>query len=613
MSQDSSFVEIIVIDDVQRFPFHLWHYLARSTGFGIGDISARAEPSRSRRDSPTTWHRFWNESKPQGLETPAGDARVWWVDASRRKWKKSLRKVLKKLPVVCEKRFVIDFRGPDPSSGGSYSVKKAMKTLIKNDVIGPKDDSLIRKIRETVFVVSSYETMPCPAYGVSTSEFLQVYSKSTETFARIEKSFRKEVLRVATERLKDPRNHESADSRSGLAATPKRVQVAPILHVLVTGAGSEMEDTTFGSSCALGLPDTGQVLEHVLGDLGLDPKLPTLGDRAFQPFPVPRRYLHTKQGERLKQRALKRDLDVYWNELLRLESELNLGENDAGTLASRKLRIAEHESHLRDAFRNRLRSKDWGHLPQLIHAAGLSWDVWLSTNYTRFADRALNTFRIWYNEHEWNVISTSSEASRLLRSLLHEGLGGTPPAEEEPREESEAFQRYLFKLHGDIAHLTTMAIAGHDKELFTPFSFPVDSLHHVYLAAYNYLRRRIRRWVDYSGGRGKRRGRSRKEKKYVVWHIVGHSLFDRLLVNIIAGLSSEPGVEHLYLLVAPTFPRKKSARDRIARAVNLRADSEAIVKIELSAAEYLARVHQRKLLEKNLRSGSDWRTGLGLK
>lgn len=172
------------------------------------------------------------------------------------------------------------------------------------------------------------------------------------------------------------------------------------------------------------------------------------------------------------------------------------------------------EREMREAFRRVILKYDWGYMNQALLAAQMPWHSWLTTNYTRFADRAI---ALSYPA-PWQIISTSIEALSLSRQILHGGNKANdrrkPP-------------RYLFKLHGDIAHLQTMATAGQDKEFFSSFSVPIDSLHQVYSAAETCLGRHIQ---------GLRKHR-------VVWHIVGHGLNDLLLRQLIAEvcIHAKPG------------------------------------------------------------------------
>jgi len=142
--------------------------------------------------------------------------------------------------------------------------------------------------------------------------------------------------------------------------------------------------------------------------------------------------------------------------------------------------MAAREYDLRQLFRAEFVSHDWGFLPQSMAAARIKWSAWISTNYTRFANRAIEL-----SGRKWRTIEFGEEAQNLNQHLLH--------GSELPRES------ILFKVHGDIGHVLTMALSTEDKTVETRLS----SFMPLYLASQaciNELTRKSRR---------------------VVWHIVG--------------------------------------------------------------------------------------------
>lgn len=598
MNESTACCEIVVVDDNRRLPFHLWHFLTGYTGFGIGDIRGHDPDGTSEVDTGTatasseTRHRFWDDGEPAALPTPARDAQIWWVDASRDDWRAQLQQVLDVIapPTPSSSRlFVIDVRGGESASRETYSPQAVVGYLLQEKAVSESSWT------DDVILLSSYRTSPesiDPTEGnerPSDRRLLQVHSKSTDTFSSIR----------ARMHLKAGRNGEAAGQpgRSAAKAGGGRRQV---IHLLVTGAGLEFEDHALGSSCTLGMPSTRDLLRDALSSVegwSID-ELESPKNADDEPvssgFPVPREYASRSAHLQLHQAAADRDLDRYWNLLLEKELQRVVREG-------RYSHASEREAELREKFRDQLLRFDWGHLPQTITAARLNWHTWLTTNYTRFADRALAVVPPLENR-PWEVIATSNEAARLQRSILH---GTTPGAGPPSRGDGP---RYLFKLHGDIAHQTTMAIAGYDKELSTPLSFPVDSLHAVYFVSWSYLAEVMRV--------------ARREDARVVWHVVGHGLYDRLLVDIIRRVSeSAPGSsgggpgrqeEHLYLLIDPQYPCGDSERETPARRLRKRLGEEArIHEIKLDSARYFARLHGRNLLDHDLTGGEDWEEAVG--
>jgi hypothetical protein len=532
--------DIIVIDDNRRFPFHLWHFLSRYTGFGIGDIG----------DDPdhvadgTTAHCFWNDKvEPQPLELPSWAARIWWVDASEGEWLKRLGKVLDeaRMTKLSPRLFVIDVRGGEPNPDVNYSPQIVLDTL---------GDALSTTVTEKQLVlVSSYVTAPQKLVIKGSTIRFQVATKTSRTFWDI----MRRLQPVTT--VPDGRS-EGAES----------------LHVLVTGAGVEFADKTFGGSCLLGMPPTPDLLTEALEEAKLNPTR-----AAGCAFPVPGSYVLASHPD-IHEAAKNGRLDHYWNLLLAEEFKTS-------SLRADRLEGCEEEARLRDCFRGRLLHYDWGHLPQSVEAARLNWSAWLTTNYTRFADRAIQeTPR---SQKFWEVIATSNEAKRLRRYLLHTS----------GRRNRWRDCRYVFKLHGDIAHLTTMAIAGHDKDFSTPLSYPVDSLHEIYLVSYLYLAEAIKRHFALHQKRAK-----------VVWHIVGHGLDDPLLVDLIARASELRPDQHMYLLIGPPAKTKRGCRSTFRRLADSLApkNKNSIGEIHLTAAAYLARVGYRSLLEVRLTTPQQW-------
>ena len=101
-------VHLVVIDDVCRFPLHVWRQVARNIGFGIGDV----------RDGKEV---FRENGELKGLWAPARDVCVWWIDASNADWSRDLEALI---PPKIDRLwlFLVDVRGARPGSESGYSV-----------------------------------------------------------------------------------------------------------------------------------------------------------------------------------------------------------------------------------------------------------------------------------------------------------------------------------------------------------------------------------------------------------------------------------------------------------------------------------------------------------
>jgi len=253
-----------------------------------------------------------------------------------------------------------------------------------------------------------------------------------------------------------------------------------------------------------------------------------------------------------------------------------------------KSRANLKEYNMRDAFRHVILQYDWGMMNQSIFAALINWEGWLTTNYTRFADRGIDLAGAFDRNHSkdyqkslafsevdwdkpkpWRIVGTAIEAALLRRETLHGS-----------RDKSD---RYLFKLHGDIGHLHTMAIAGHDKELTGPLSFEVDSLYEVYSAAEEYLRKM----------------EPTKEENDITWHIVGHGLGDELLLQLITNVSSNLKFKQLrFVVVSVKEPPTAQLYNHLKHLKN--QSGLAIYGLTIKAAECLARIFNQGLPGENM-------------
>jgi hypothetical protein len=308
------------------------------------------------------------------------------------------------------------------------------------------------------------------------------------------------------------------------------------------------------------MPPTSEILKE--GWIRNGTKLAELHFEKEDGFSFPRRFLgRGKRCRELCRAAREEDLDAYWNEVLKLLLE------PVPTLRRKRSKSAESqlEYKAREDFRHALLRHDWGQLNQALDAAHLPWAAWLSTNYTGFSDRALALYeressRTPSNSQprHWSIVSTSHDAVHLTRRLLH----GEPPG-----------GRTLFKLHGHIEHLLTMAIAGEDKEIYSTLSLPVDSLHEVYSVAELYLNRHLNQLDAPTLG----------TSTPIFWHVVGHRMKDALLKDLVLRVcEGTSGLEHYFLFVRPDVTNKDHEDFSGGHVVRLR----------LYADEYLARLRR---------------------
>ena len=91
---------------------------------------------------------------------------------------------------------------------------------------------------------------------------------------------------------------------------------------------------------------------------------------------------------RVVKEAIINDLDKYWDALLEATMHGQMG--SIGDLRKKKIEDARLEYELRNAFRKVILKDDWGNLTQSTCVALQPWDAWLTTNYTRFAERAID-------------------------------------------------------------------------------------------------------------------------------------------------------------------------------------------------------------------------------
>ncbi len=584
--------ELVIVDDSMRFAFHVWRYLGRSIGIGSGNHGPGGPPQHDKQLETL----FWKDERktPVPLETADGRIAVWWVPGDGTVLDtiatviSTIRRSLRGGPVW----FLVDMRGqptetPDAKEQG---LGKAELGSSGEGLGRVAVEWITRNVPQAeVRVVSSYET---GALFIPGQELpFRIWPKSPDT---LEHLWRK----------------VSATSPSAvpLATEPPTTTAGPAkrsVHVLVTGAGFEFRDDSKGG---FGLPTTSDLLLEMgspfrEGRLKLKPvqeRLPCPDaegeeDKFFSDFAL----LVEREDF---------DLDAWWNYLLEQEVQRrvsNLG--NAEKRIEQKMTASLREHEMREAFRRVILRYDWGHLNQCLEAVDLGWESWLTTNYTQFADRAIALAQsdrdrsaqnggkdVGASESPWRIVSTSIEALMLSREVLH--LPSRPRSEkpEEPKK-----HRYLFKLHGDIAHLYTMATAGHDKELYSPLSMPVDSLHQVYTAAEDYLRHQLERYGP---------------ETRLVWHIVGHGMQDWLLLRLIAEVCRNGHARPIDFLVIGPKPEVAKKNLRTFLDKKYEGLSNRVTSCAATAGVYLSRVGGSRPLPQPQDDGwaRGWLRSLGL-
>jgi hypothetical protein len=554
---------LIVVDDSSRFPLHVWRYANGCLGFGIGEV--RPDGCRPRPSGPgEQWIR---KGAADPLVSDDGRLRLWWVTPET-EWPDRLEDV---------------FRRPE-THGGVFALV---------DLHGTPD---FNAEKVCLFLEQRAAGVPVICWPVSAYHS----GAGAAGAARVVRPKSRETLRRMVQEIRRMMG-EPEDDLPGPCCLDR------VPHILVSGAGFEIRDPHGG----FGMPTTRELLEGMEEPFWLEMgkgSRPRSGEGMIrlEPasggyFPVPRSGIWEPNKiphEQLGKLARERDLDSYWDVLL--EGELAALydpslRGDQRSRARRKAWAMWHERRLRQAFRHSLLQHDWGFMTQSLDAARLPLHAWLTTNYTHFANRAISL----YDDADqgklgqWRIVATAAEARTLAREDVdldsdepdpaaaqqetHGDVGtvdsGSEDQEALPAKSVDAAgrARYLFKLHGDIAHLQTMAIAGHDKDVFSPLSMPIDDLYEVYAAAERFLLNKLRR----------------SDSGLVVWHIVGHGLLDRRLRMLLRRVALQLAVQQVFAVVSP-YPEEPTRR--LQRVLS--GGSHVIYQCKLTAGKYMARLHR---------------------
>ena len=570
-------VDVVVIDDSLRFALHLWRRFGEVLAVGFGDqvaLRTAAEPRRS------TWFGSWRDKvwQPEPLMSTSGEVAFWWIDAvPGDQLDAELDKVFAKrrAPGLV---VVIDAHA-EPRKGAEkdaerYEINDAIRrTLDREGIEGAH-----------IFAVSSLAPgdLKDPAReGVDVHP--RVMPKTPATLNTI----LWEVRRRADPKSVEDEPPPGTDSTAVPAPPPQD------RHILVTGAGFEFQpERCLGSDLvAVGLPTTSQLLAELAGpfvqrgpkdksdpprkgfhvvleceDGKLPGARPKHGDKSLGPRP----------GAGFGPGKMQ-NLDDWWNAVL---SWAALSHDAGKPLTNRE--IFERERSLRAAFRGAFLVYDFGQIRHALSAVQLKWAAWLTTNYTGFVDRAIASHADAVSrarsrggadkakgvtKHSsvdeaagWRIVDTSAEAAHLLREIQRFSIEKAQP---------------LFKLHGDISHLRTMAIAGDDKEPYRAFSVIVDDLHLVYFSATSFLSSVLRR-----------------EPTPVVWHVVGHGLGDAALTKLIDRVRDAlPEVEMKFVIVQPTARLAEKVARVLWKSLS-RTDKSTAYACAMTAERYLLHLHK---------------------
>lgn len=627
---EESAMHVVVVDDSARFVWHVYQHLSRRLGMRIRDVP--------RRDSAVVSVFFASPDEPQPITTDDGVFHIWWVPTYHHEWKKMLRGVLEKAgeeigarpPVAIGEQagdvllsVLLDVTTPaGVDRAAHYTIEQAYG--ICRDHI----PTLLHAYTE-VLPVSSYsrtfEALDDPPHERWRSE---VTAKSIGAFNGLRRKGRRQVGDAAVKNVSGKLLAGLVPGRPEGNASVQRQE----FHILVTGAGFELNSSAtttkvFGAErpdlrTRAGIHPTPEVLAEAL-DRTLKRVADSLGaDISAEDL----KHLRETHIGLDVNRGIDDDVDALLGRLHTMAEGLllSLGIQSTAERANELVRGRERAARLVDeqeeyrrsitgagqldatshmrftlemefrrAFREILLQDDFGHMIQSVLTARLPWASWLTTNYTRYADRAIDATRSFADAPRWNVISTPHEA----RSLMEKSPGVRTTM---GRQES-----ILFKLHGDISHVNTMAIAGSDKRLISPHAIRVDSISQLYNAAGVHLRRLV----------------DRAEPVHLIWHVLGHGMNDSMLLDsmvrfTVEELARDERASATFVVVngrrAPGsgWGASKAAVDRIRGAVAARIqfyderlrriltdgklttnqDRVDFKPVELSAAEYVERV-----------------------
>ena len=500
---------VVIVDDSWQFVLHAWRIISGTLGFGLGRRSPKDfEAGQFLLDYTPEDAAPGNGESTHTKEgvCPSGLCSVCWIHPKGEAELAAFARVHDEARVH-DQRVIslidVDLGSKLPPDTFEAYVRAHIEAQERRKIANPTED---------LVVVSSYR---CDAPLIS-GHMIFVEAKTAETLTR---------------RVTAPIRSSTKRPTGGTTPTEDRD-----LQILVTGAGFELGDT-------IGLPDTGKIIESLKLGLPHGKELLFLGRDDYR-FPVPVDPIGAISKE-LEKHARTGNLDAYWNVILR--SFRRSGDTSPNERGSQPPGFIL-ELRMRELFRRAIERYDVGHMRQALIAASQPWDVWLTTNYTRFANRAIRyeddrgTFQNGSPEEPakdesgadararaWETISNAEEASLLHRVM---------------RDEQGRSRRYLIKLHGDISQVYTMAIAGEDKEPFSDLLIQ-PPIYPIYAAALEFV------------------CLSSKPARGCVWHVVGHSLYDRALTRIFQLAVERSDGRHHFVLAGPDA---EAVKKRVSRA-----------------------------------------------
>lgn len=507
---DPKIKHVVVLDDNRRFFLHVWRYLSGLPGFGVGNVSARW----LKKDLPDPLDPV--DGMPMAVG--GGMCFVWWVDAKGGDPLGTLTAVIQR----------IKDRGTDNDVVVSVLIDVGDRTYGGATLTKILSDLADKDLEGAIQLVSAYRA-------------------GTDPVGR-----RMTILPKTDKLLEDVRGKVWGGTPRG--DVPDRGRVA---HVLITGAGFEMGKKESG----LGLPGTPALLSAMYEHLGgnswgtIEPAEP----RGF-PVILPAGFdASSVTAEELRKAARVGGLDDYFNALVRL------------VRSGDKVDALKKELAIREAFREVLLGYDWGVMQQSIDAAELPWTAWISTNYTGFADRAIRAVAARARTRkkkpapDWFIVSSAEQAQIVHNIQLERNLSNRADL---------AIPTALFKVHGDIGDVRTMALAGEDKNALSNLGVAVGSLYKIYAAAQQTLEGLV-------------------DGKDVVFHIVGHDMRDGILNGLLRGVRARAAGTTFVMVNPDPFggadggPLKRLQAEFPRRSGKGRDKIEAFV---VYASDYMARL-----------------------
>ncbi len=491
-------VHVVVIDDSRRFALHVWRILTDAISIGIGDQSNQYSNDGIISDSISAAPWLRNN---QAISSPNGRIFVWWIPADSR-----VKNGMEKIKSEIEK-IEPNNKKERHEEACNYSRCKLYFIIDKQ---GNCDDYIAQSVVENGQAIfcnfSNIEFIPVSAYHTSDVLIIKKEQKQKntdqahQTSDKLEITFRTKSCDVI---------HGIKEKIEKELSPPGNLIFPDGFNVLVTGAGFEIADKHGG----FGLDPTSSIMNRLSELSILDYRIKFLIEKEAERTRFPLN-VHIEKTDGTKCPDIElgeypNNLDEWWSKLL---SSIK---NSIQTLCKEeKNQILYHsfliEKALRNEFRNKILAFDWGFMRESLFAADMPFNTWISTNYTGFANRAVHSHHNdKRNEGRWEIISTTAEAKNLVHQLTHQ-----------PDQRKSHLVKALFKVHGDISHLDSMAIAGLDKEIQSSLFIKPD-LSSLYSASQNYLMDCL----------------EQTDKKSVIWHIVGHGLNDRLLVRTIEKVS----------------------------------------------------------------------------